>query len=248
MKSSIYTRMGKIDSALKIGLFRFLTFLFLLITSSAYSQSTDSDNESRVTRNILEAQLLDVSTYKFEHGNFDPALIGKLIDLADSQSLIGEYENAIESLKEALQVSRINHGLYDYSQVEILDELIINEALMKNWEAVNTLYGLEEHLFRRLFEPTDARLEAGLRKVTAWHISAINEDIDSNKQEHLLKLQELLAIRLEVIENLHGDDNAIYEVILTNLANTKIELAHIRRNRNFGVGSPAPSYTPTSIE
>jgi hypothetical protein len=239
--------MGKNNSVIQIGLFCSSVSLFLLITSSAYSQSIDSDLDSAVTRNIfLEKQLHDVSAHKLEHGKSDPALIGMFVHLAETQSLIGEYENAIDSLKEALQVSRINNGLYHYSQIEILDELIVNEALMKNWGAVNSFYDLEEHLFRRLFEPTDARLEVGLEKITAWHIGAVNEDIDNNTQEHLTKVQELLTIRLDVVENLLGNDNARYDYLLSNLAYVEFELQKLRLKR-IPASSPAPVYT-TKIE
>ena len=244
MKPSIYNTMDRNNSVIQIGLFCSSVALFLLITSSAYSQSINSDLDSAETRSIfLETQLLDVSAHKLEYGKSDPALIDMLVHLADTQSIVGEYENAIDSLKEALQVSRINNGLYQYSQIEILDELIANEVLMKNWEAVNSFYDLEEHLFRRLFEPTDARLEVGLEKITAWHISAVNEDIDSNTEEHLTKIQELLTIRLGVVENLLGNDNARYDYLLNNLAYAEFELERLRPKRNIGGGSPGPQST-----
>lgn len=229
MKPSINNTMVRFDLVAKTGLLCAALSLSLLTTSSAHSQPIDLDADSAVTRSIfLETQLIDVSAHRLEHGIFDPALIDMLVHLADTQSLIGEYESAIGSLEEALQVSRFNNGLYHYSQIEILDELIANEVLMKNWEAVNNLYDLEEHLFRRLFEPTDARLEVGLKNITTWHISAANENIDNNRQEHLTKVQELLTIRLDVVENLLGNDNARYDYLLNNLAYTEFELEKLR--------------------
>ena len=246
MKPSICSTMDRKNSVFEFGLFCSSVALLLLITSSAYSHSIDSDLDSAETRSVfLETQLLDVSAHKLEHGNFDPALIDKLLLLADSQSLIGEYENAIDSLKEALLVSRINDGLYNYSQIEILDELIANEVLMKNWAAVDNYYDLEEHLFRRLIEPTDGRLEVGLEKITAWHIRAVNEDIDGNTREHLTKIQELLTIRLDVVGNLLGNDNARYDYLLSNLAYVESELEKIRLKRMSGAGTSAPQPTPT---
>lgn len=245
MKPTIYNTTDKTNA----GLFCSSVALLLLITSSAYSQSIDSEIDSAETRSILlETQFLDVSAHKIEHGESDPALIGLLVHLADTQSLSGEYENAIDSLNEALQVSRKNNGLYHYSQIEILDELIANEALMENWEAVNRLYDLEEHLVRRLFEPTDARLEVGLEKITTWHIRAVNEDIDSDTQAHLTKVQELLTIRLGVVENVLGTENARYDYLLSNLANVEFELQQLRRKQRVWASSPTPQYTPMKIE
>lgn len=249
MKPSIYSTAKKNTIVFRANLFFAAASLLLLITNSAYSQSTDSDPDSALTRSIiLQTQVLDVSTHKSVHGTFDSALIDMLVQLADTQSLTGQYENAIESLEEALQVSRIHNGLFHYSQIEIVDELIANEVLMENWEAVNDFYDLEEHMFRRLFEPTDARLEVGLEKVSAWHINAVNEDIDGNKKEHLEKLQELLTIRLAVVENLLGSDNARYDYLLNNLAYVELELEIVRHKRGAGAGSQGPQPTPTKTE
>ena len=174
----------------------------------------------------------------------DPALIGVLVELADTQSLIGEYENAIGYLKEALRVSRINNGLYHYSQIDIVDDLIANEILMENWEAVNNYYELEELLYRRLFGMTDARLEVGLEKVTAWHISAINADIDDRTREHLTKIKELLVIRLGIVEDLLGNDNARYTFIFNNLEYAELELQKLKAKSFAGGGMTTPSPTP----
>lgn len=237
------------NSTIKNRLFCSAVSLFLLTSGSAYSQSTDSDPETALTRSVLlESQRLEVFAHKSDYGNSDAALTGMLIQLADTQSLIGEYEDAIATLKEALQVSRINHGLYHQSQIEILDELIVNEVLMENWGAVNSYYGLEEYIFRRMFEPTDARLEVGLEKITAWHVSAWNEEIDNIPHEHLTKIQELLLIRLDVIENVIGSDNARYDYLLNYLAYVESELKALRQKRYGGSGSGRPQHERVEIE
>jgi len=118
---------------------------------------------------------------------------------------------------------------------------------MKDWAAVNKLYSLEEHLIRRLFEPADARLEVGLEKITAWHVSAVNQNIDNNTHEHLTKLQELLTIRLDVVENVLGNDNARYNYLRSNLANTEFRLTK-HRQKGIPADYPAPRGQPTSID
>lgn len=249
MKPFIYSSEGENNAIFQAKLFCTAVSLLLLTTSSAYSQPIDSNTDSALARSsFLQTQILDVPSDNPEYGNFDHASINKLVQLAEAQSLIGEYENAIRSLEDALQASRIHNGLYHYSQIEIVDKLIANEVLRENWEAVNDYYDLEEHLLRRLFEPTDARLEIGLEKITAWHIRAINEEFDSSKQEHFAKAQELLAIRLTLVENLLGNDNARYDFIFNNLAYAEIELEKLKLRRMSGAGSSTASYSPMKIE
>jgi len=128
MKPSIYSTVNKNSSGIQLASFCSTVSLILLITSSAYSETNYSNNDNAPVRtNFMEEQLLDVSAHKLEYGESDLALIGMLVQLADTQSLSGEYVDSIDSLTEALQVSRINNGLYHYPQIEILDELIANK-------------------------------------------------------------------------------------------------------------------------
>lgn len=249
MKPSIYSAVDKNDLTFQGYLLCAALSLLLLTTNSAYSQPIDSEPDSALAPSIsLQTQSLDMPSNRPEHQKADPALIDELVQLADAQSLIGKYGNAVRSLEIALRLSRTHNGLYHYSQVEIIDALIANEVLRKNWEAVNDLYDLEEHLLRRLFEPTDARLETGLEKITAWHVRAVNEDIDSNKKEHFEKVQKLLATRLTVVENLLGDDNARYDFLRNNLAYVEFELVKLRLKRYVATGPLGHQFTPTKIE
>jgi hypothetical protein len=126
--------------------------------------------------------------------------------------------------------------------------MIVNEVLMENWGAVNSYYGLEEYIFRRLYEPTDARLEVGLEKITAWHVSAVNEEVDDIPQEHLTKVKELLAIRLDVIEKAIGSDNARYEYLVNYQSYVETELKTLRRERYVESGSGRPQHARVNIE
>lgn len=249
MKSCTFHPRDSLKSRLRTAFFCPLLALFLMEPSSSFALAIEQDPDSAVTRSIvLQTQVQNVSAHKLERGNSDPALIEMLIELAETQSLNGLYENATESLKEALQVNRMSNGLYHQSQIEILDQLIAIEVLMKNWQAVNSLYDLQEHLFWRLFEPTDARLELGLEKITTWHIRAFNEDIDDNARAHLKKVEGLLTNRLDIVANLIGKDNVRYDYLLRNLEYVELELQKIRRGRSAGAGPAAPQHTGTEIE
>lgn len=249
MNLSISNTIFRFQFVAKIGLLCAAISLSLLTTSSAHSQTIDPDSDSGLARGILlQTRVLDVTEQERLFDANDPALIEVLVQLANVQSLDGEYENAISHLKEALQLSRISNGLYHYSQIDIVDELIANETLLENWEAVNNYYELEENLYRRLFGLTDAQLEVGLEKVTAWHIRAINRELDENAVQHLTKLKELLNLRLGIVENLLGNDNARYVFISENLEHVQSELQKLQSEWLRGAAAPlsAPSPTKTS--
>lgn len=243
---SIANTMVNNDSVVKFGMLCIVLAVFISISSSTYSQNLDVDSNSAPARSILlQTQLLAVDAHKNQYGFRDPALVDMLVQLAKTQSLLGEYEDAINSLEEALQLSRISEGFYDYSQIDVLDNLIANEILMENWEAVNNYYDLEEHMYMRLFARTDARLEIGLEKVSNWHISAVNGAVDDNRREHLMKIENLLTIRLNIVENLLGSDNARYTYLVNNLEYVQSEIKKINMESNRGAAAPLSSPTPT---
>lgn len=246
MKLSIDNTLASFGFVAKTGLFCAALSFPLLSADTALTQPNDLGAVNASTRGFgSQEKALAVAGQERGYGAYDQASIDVLVQFADRQSSIGEYGNAISNLKQALQLNRINNGLYHDSQIEIVDELIANEILMENWEAVNHYYDLEELLYRRLFELTDARLEVGLEKITAWHISAINEDIDDNAREHLTKLRELLAIRLGIVENLLGNDNARYEFIFATLEHVEFELKKLRAEFSIGAGMQTPAGPPT---
>lgn len=250
MIPSIKNKVVNNGSVVKFGILCIVLTVLLLISGPTYSQSTDTESNSALARSIsLQAQLLAVDAHKNQYGVFDSALVDMLVQLAETQSLFGEYRNSINSLEEALQLGRISDGFYDYSQIEVLDALIANETLMGNWEAVNEYYDLEEHMYMRMFARSDARLEIGLEKVSLWHISAVNEAVDDNTREHLLKIEKLLIIRLSIVEKLLGTDNARYRFLINNLVYAQIELEKFKLESMSGAGasSPASGGTKTNM-
>ena len=62
------------------------------------------------------------------------------------------------------------------------------------------MYDYQEHLYRRLYDTDDSRLDAGLRKVSAWHITALNVSLAGNRIEHLRKVNKLLKLRMRIAE------------------------------------------------
>ena len=128
-----------------------------------------------------------IKTLEFDFGAYDQRQIESLEDLGRLSQASGEHQQALVLFKQALHVARINQGLYHESQISLVDEIISAEIALKNWEAVNKFYAYQEHLYRRLYDTDDSRLEAGLRKVSAWHITALNVNLGGNRIEHLRK-------------------------------------------------------------
>jgi hypothetical protein len=200
---------------------RFLVFLVLLVTVSlsdaASAQSLNFNQSSAFVQPAIAPfdliQALD--TY---FGPYDFRLAVPLQTLGRQLEESGNHGDAVAVYQQALHVTRVNNGLYHESQVGILERLIENNKALKNWEAVNNHYAYLEHLYRRLYEVEDPRLETGLQKVVSWHVNALNVNLDGRRVEHLQQANKLFKLRLEIAEQTLTADDPKFAFLHYNIA------------------------------
>jgi hypothetical protein len=109
----------------------------------------------------------------------------------------GYYEQALILPKQALYIARINRGLYHPSQNYIVDDIIAAEIALRNWQQVDDYYSYQEHLYRRLYTLHDPRLEAGLQKLSAWHINALNANLQGKRVVNRYQFSRHLAASVD---------------------------------------------------
>jgi tetratricopeptide (TPR) repeat protein len=156
---------------------------------------------------LVEKQTQAVENLESRFGPYDISLKEALKSLGYQLKQSGDFAAAREAYKRALHVSRINEGLYNESQLSIVERLIDVELQLARWEDVDNHYAYLEHLYRKLYKLDDPRLEEGLRKVVAWHIDASNFNLNGDRIEHMRKVHGLMKLRLQVAElTLSGED------------------------------------------
>ena len=158
-----------------------------------------------------------ITTLESDFAAYDLRQIESLEDLGRLSQSSGEHQQALVLFKQALHVARINQGLYHESQIPIVDDIISAEIALQNWEEVNNFYAYEEHLYRRLYDTDDSRLEAGLRKVSAWHITALNVNLGGNRIEHLRKVNKLFKLRMQIAKNTLSLDDPKFAMLARNI-------------------------------
>lgn len=163
------------------------------IDSLNSSDPIDSINSFAIE---LEAQA--IVALESEYGPYDFRLQEPLGNLGRQLQEAGKHEEALIAFDRALHVTRINRGLYDESQIEVVDSLIESNSALANWDSVDRHYRYLQHLYRRLYHVDDPRLEIGLQKVVSWHVSALNVNLDGKRIEHLRQANKLFKLRLEV--------------------------------------------------
>ena len=172
----------------------------------------------------IEVNSRPITTLESEFGAYDRGQIEQLGDLGRLSQSDGEFQQALLLFKQALHVARINNGLYHESQIQIVDDIIATEIALRNWESVDKYYTYQEQLYKRLFKMDDPRLEAGLRKVSAWHVSALNVNLNGNRIEHLRKANKLFKLRMQIAENTLSQDDPRFAVLAENIEICEREL------------------------
>jgi hypothetical protein len=201
----------------KIAIFALLGLALLANWSQA--QSTDSAaSETLSLDTVLLNQELMVAESKGEMGVYDPRRLNLLIELAATQQEIEDYVGANVTLQEALQVTRINDGLYAPNQLAILGSIIANETSLENWPAVDNHYEFMLHLLLRAYSFEDTELEIGLAKVSFWHVSAFNNDINYRTLEHLHRVKKVFHYRLQTAEQTLDEDDPKFSFLRRNIA------------------------------
>lgn len=184
------------------GVLHFSLVSGLIYTQHAIAQADDAWDDIDVSRSHLEATLEAT-----DYNAYDQRLVDPLVVQARQLQESGSHTEAVTLFKEAIHILRVNHGLYNDSQIELLDAMIESEISLQNWELVNQHYGYMEHLYKRLYAVNDPRLETGLQKVVTWHVNALNVNLDGKRIEHLQQANRLFKLRLQIAQlTLQTDD------------------------------------------
>lgn len=189
----------------------YMCFLFRLVLTCALALPVSAWSADRGEPQDMEAARQRLDELRQERGVYDPVLIEAWSDLAASQADNGDHQQAAEAWNEALQISRISDGLYDTSQLRIIEQLAMAYEEAGETQEADTYHYLLFHTRSRLYEPdsldsVDTVIEWGdwkLRRSTAREGSVNPGALSRAELESLWRQQ---ADALEVLQS--RQDNA----------------------------------------
>jgi len=191
----------------------------LVTGESLANAQLGTSNSELVTRQQQLVEALEI-----RYGAYDVRLKEALKGLGFRLKKAGQLEAASAAYKRALHISRINEGLYNESQLTLVDRLIEVDQQQARWDRVDDHFAYLEHLYRKLYPLDDPRLEQGLRKVVAWHFDASNFNLNGNRLEHLRKAHGLLKLRLQVAELTLSGEDPLFDSLQENIARSEYYL------------------------
>ncbi len=145
---------------------------------------------------------------QYEHGIYSPVLMEHYADLGALLIQLGDYEAAAGYYNEALQIVRINTGLYSEQQFPVLLSLIDSHQLNEDWQRADDAAHLYMHMHRRLYDRHHPALLAAAEDFGKWRLRLLNENLlDWNTRGRLEMATELSEFYGYLLEEPEIEDN-----------------------------------------
>ena len=125
----------------------------------------------------LEQRRLNIQNMVSDLGIYDASLIEAYSDLGSFYYEIGQYQDAVELFRQALQVARISAGLNSERQLPVIDQVITGSVAMRDWEATDDMHHLRFYLKNRLYDPADIRFAEAIDELGQWKLRVMRENL-----------------------------------------------------------------------
>jgi len=127
-------------------------------------------------REAADARLDAVAKEQALNGERSPALIDKLVSLAELYRELGELGSAAAALEDAIRIARINYGLYSLDQVDAVESLVALESANGDYAQAAAQREYLRDLTRR--NADDPRIVGVLNGLAAGEMAAARELLD----------------------------------------------------------------------
>lgn len=132
--------------------------------------------EAELTRE-LNLRLQAIDELQGSEGIYAPQLREAYGDLAALYEETEDFEAAISTYTEALQISRINTGLYSDQQLPIITSLIESNRQLRNWQEADDLHEFRYHISTRLYDLNDPAYLQAAENYGAWKLRVLRQNL-----------------------------------------------------------------------
>ena len=153
----------------------------------------------------LDLRRQDIDEMQGSQGIYSPELQEAYGDLAALYAEVEDFESAIRVYTDALQISRINTGLYSDEQLPIIASLIESNSQLSNWEETDDLHELRYHISSRFYELGDLAYLEAAENYGEWKLRLLRQNLldlgyrsYSRNAEDLSEFYERLLDNLEI--------------------------------------------------
>ena len=172
------------------------------------SAEEDQRNEQERARDAELARELDLRRQAIDEmqgsqGIYSPQLQEAYGDLAALYAEVEDFESAIRVYTDALQISRINSGLYSDEQLPIIASLIENNSQLSNWEETDDLHELRYHISSRFYEIGDLAYIEAAENYGEWKLRLLRQNLlDLGYRSYSRNAEDLSDFYDRLLDNL----------------------------------------------
>lgn len=145
-----------------------------------------------------------VELLETDQGAWGAGLSEQLTDLADVYQLRGDHDLAIDAYERALHVNRVNYGLYDMSQVDIVDNMIESLVVTRQWEDVHDKQEYLYWLHVRNYGELDPRMLPVIDQIGSWYINDYALNPGNRVVNHVVDAYQLFSKATRIVETQYG--------------------------------------------
>lgn len=161
-------------------------------------------------------------------GPYDVSLAELQRDLGRIYLELGEYESATDVLQQALQLLRIDRGLYDAGQIPVLEQLVASYRGQSDWDKVDDYQHLVFSLQTRAYEPDSPEFADAVLAMGDWQV--VSSRANRSARGHYLQSVESLRDLRELYDSVSAHAKARGDVarqweLLYSTALVDIEMA-----------------------
>ena len=151
----------------------------------------------------LSLRLKAIDEMQGSQGIYSPQLQEAYDDLGALYAEIEDFESAIRVYTDALQISRINTGLYGDQQMPIIASLIESNSQLRNWQETDDLHELRYHISSRLYELTSLAYLEAAENYGEWKLRLLRQNLlDLGYRTYSRNAEDLSDFYERVLDNL----------------------------------------------
>ena len=176
-----------------------VALLTLLPCSALFA--IDMDQE-KLEAEVLRLQELLESADQVDR--YNAQAIEHHLALGDALQQLRRHNEAADVLDQALQLVRINNGLYATDQIQVLERLTNNAWQAQDWRAVENHLNLIMNIAENSDGISPAHYEELVRKFASWKIQVYRNDLEVSHEP--LSVQDGVAFYQDLLDGLSEDD------------------------------------------
>jgi tetratricopeptide (TPR) repeat protein len=185
-----------------------------IILTPPDSKTEASTRSEQIRNDPVPGELVSIRDYRAridllesQYSAYNSKLFEAALELGVALQLEGEHPEAIEALRRALHINRVNQGLYDTGKIPVVELLIDSYIATEDWEAVESNYHTLEQLYSRNFRETDTERLPYLENLVWWHLLAYGKDLGDEPVYHVIEAKNSLIQAISIIKTNYGNND-----------------------------------------